>query len=66
MFDVVLDRFPSRCRSFLTGIESAAALQEDSFEFGVDENGRAFIEEKSQSGRRRMLLYLVWQDWGVL
>ena len=36
---------------------------EDSFDFGVDENGRAFIEEKSQSGRRRMLLYFVWQDW---
>ena len=36
--------------------------KEDIFEFGVDTNGRAFIDEKTADGCRRMLLYFVWQD----
>mmetsp|Transcript_53998 Transcript_53998/g.96706 ORF Transcript_53998/g.96706 Transcript_53998/m.96706 type:complete len:508 (+) Transcript_53998:106-1629(+) len=36
--------------------------------FGVDEIGRAFIEENNVAGQRvRMLLYLVWQEsWSTL
>ena len=36
--------------------------KEDIFEFGVDTTGRAFIDEKTADGCRRMLLYFVWQD----
>eukprot|EP00438_Fugacium_kawagutii_P002001 Skav208918 [mRNA] locus=scaffold787:73495:78833:+ [translate_table: standard] len=36
--------------------------KEDIFEFGVDANGRAFIDEKTTDGCRRMLLYFVWQE----
>lgn len=36
--------------------------KEDIFEFGVDTNGRAFIDEKTADGCRRMLLYFVWQE----
>jgi len=36
--------------------------KEDPFEFGVDDAGRAFIDEKTADGCRRMLLYLVWQE----
>ena len=36
--------------------------KEGSFEFGMDDNGRAFIDETTATGRCRMLLYLVWQD----
>ena len=36
--------------------------EDGAFEFGVDESGRAFIEETiERSGRCRMLLFLVWQ-----
>ncbi|CAE7819781.1 Rbp6 [Symbiodinium necroappetens] len=35
---------------------------EGSFEFGMDDNGRAFIDETTATGRCRMLLYLVWQE----
>ena len=40
----------------------ASRTKEDIFEFGVDTNGRAFIDEKTPDGCRHMLLYFVWQD----
>ncbi|CAJ1415777.1 unnamed protein product [Effrenium voratum] len=37
--------------------------KDGAFEFGVDESGRAFIQETiERSGRCRMLLFLVWQE----
>ncbi|CAE7779720.1 unnamed protein product [Symbiodinium pilosum] len=47
---------------YLPLAEKFAGSKEGSFEFGVDELGRAFIDETTATGRCRMLLYLVWQE----
>mmetsp|Transcript_3123 Transcript_3123/g.7265 ORF Transcript_3123/g.7265 Transcript_3123/m.7265 type:complete len:431 (-) Transcript_3123:92-1384(-) len=47
---------------YLPLAEKFAGAQEGSFEFGVDESGRAYIDETTPEGRRRMLPYLVWQE----
>ena len=46
---------------------ACCGFKEGSFEFGVDENGRAYIDETTATGTCRMLVYLVWQEpWNSL
>ena len=52
---------PAQQQSYLPQ-NIAWLCKEGSFEFGMDDNGRAFIDETTATGRCRMLLYLVWQD----
>ncbi|CAE7520388.1 unnamed protein product [Symbiodinium natans] len=47
---------------YLPLAEKFVGTKEGSFEFGVDDAGRAFIDETTATGCCRMLLYLVWQE----